>query len=400
LDDLNKYFEFLTLLRFISLGTHLYVLYEGYGYSVSYLYCLGFATGGLMSPITGPLVDKIGRKKSAILYCCLEMLINYMEQRPYLWGLVLCRVIGGFTTNLLSSVFETWLDTEYRRRGFAKDKYEIIMRDSVIVSNVAAIFSGYLSHVLATRYGTVGPFQGAVTCTAVALAVVCFIWTENYGSSDGHSETMMGYFKEAVTAFRNDQKMLTIGILQGLTTGSIHIFIFLWAPTLRNFARTAPPGTWGVDVNGEPAYGLIFGAFMGAGVAGGLVAPRLRKVMTALLSPIVDENLRVATVEIEGEGNVSIRPMAVEFLASSCYFFSALSLFVPWMCSENHAMSFTHALMALLFFEFMIGIFMPCEGVIRSLYFPTNARASIMTLPRIVVNAAVAVGVLSTNFIT
>ena len=376
------------------------MLYEGYGYSVSYLYCLGFAMGGLMSPITGPLVDKIGRKKSAILYCCLEMLINYMEQHPYLWGLVLCRIIGGFTTNLLSSVFETWLDTEYRRRGFAKEKYEIIMRDSVIVSNVAAIFSGYLSHVLATRYGTVGPFEGAVTCTAVALAVVCFVWTENYGTSDGHSESMIGYFKEAVTAFRSDNKMLTIGILQGLTTGSIHIFIFLWAPALRNFSRTAPRNTWGLDLEGEPAYGLIFCAFMAAGVAGGLAAPRLRKLISAVLSPIVDDALLVATVEIEGEGNVSIRPMAVEFLASFCYFFSALLLFVPWMCDNNSAMSFTFSLMALLLFEFMIGVFMPCEGVIRSLYFPTSARASIMTLPRIIVNAAVAVGVLSTNFIS
>ena len=42
---------------------------------------------------------------------------------------------------------------------------------------------------------------------------------------------------------------------------------------------------------------------------------------------------------------------------------------------------------------------MPCEGVIRSLYFPATGRASIMTLPRIVVNIAVALGVVSTNFI-
>jgi MFS transporter, MFS domain-containing protein family, molybdate-anion transporter len=353
-----------------------------------------------MSPITGPLVDKIGRKKAAILYCCLEILINLLEQYPFLSGLVASRMISGFTTNLLSSVFETWLDTEYRRRGFQKEKYEIIMRDSVIVSNLAAIFSGYLAHVLAARYGAIGPFEGAVTCTAAALVVVCFVWTENYGSSDdGCSKSMMGYFAEAVTAFREDRKMLIVGTLQGLTTGSIQIFVFLWAPTLRHFAQGAPSGAWGLDVDGEPAYGLIFGAFMGAGVLGGLAAPRIRQCVTAVLSPLVDDNSGFTTIEIDGEGTVPIRPMAVEFLASTCYFFSALLLFIPSICPDTGASSFSNSLLALLTYEFLIGIFMPCEGVIRSLYFPATARASIMALPRIIVNAAVAIGVVSTNFI-
>lgn len=353
-----------------------------------------------MSPITGPLVDKIGRKKAAILYCVLEILINLLEQYPFLSGLVASRMLSGFTTNLLSSVFETWLDTEYRRRGFQKEKYEIIMRDSVIVSNLAAIFSGYLAHVLASRYGAIGPFEGAVTCTAVALVVVCFVWTENYGSSkDDCTKNMLGYFKEAVTAFRDDRKMLIVGTLQGLTTGSIQIFVYLWAPTLRHFAQSAPSSAWGLDGDGEPAYGLIFCVFMGAGVLGGLAAPRIRRFVSSMLSPIVEGKLDMTAIEIEGEGTVPIRPMAVEFLASSCYLLSALLLLFPSFCPDNSAFSFTISLMALVVYEFLIGIFMPCEGVIRSLYFPATARASIMTLPRLIVNAAVAIGVLSTNFI-
>jgi Sugar-tranasporters, 12 TM len=274
------------------------------------------------------------------------------------------------------------------------------MRDSVIVSNLAAIFSGYLAHVLAARYGAIGPFEGAVTCTAAALVVVCVVWTENYGSSDDScTKNMMGYFTEAVTAFREDRKMLIVGTLQGLTTGSVQIFVFLWAPTLRHFAQNAPSGAWGLDVDGEPAYGLIFGAFMAAGVLGGLAAPRIRQCVTAVLSPLTGDKFGFTTIEIDGEGTVPIRPMAVEFLASTCYFFSALLLFIPSMCHDTGATSFSNSLFALLLYEFFIGIFMPCEGVIRSLYFPATARASIMTLPRIIVNAAVAIGVVSTNFI-
>lgn len=382
-------------------GTHLYVLYEGYGFSVATLYCIGFLMGGFMSPITGPLVDKIGRKKAAVLYCCLEILINLMEQYPFLYGLILSRMMGGFTTNLLSSVFETWLDTEYRRRGFEKEKYEIIMRDSVIVSNLAAIFSGYLAHTLAERYGAVGPFEGAVTCTAIALVVVCFVWTENYGSSGDDSKCMIAYFKEAVEAFRADGRMRRIGVLQGLSAGCVQIFVFLWAPTMRQLSRNAPAGCWGLDKYGEPAYGLIFGAFMGAGVFGGLIAPAVRKVVTNVLTPKSNEAATMQTIEIDidSEGSVSVRPMAVEFLASTCYFLSALLLFVPYLVSDENEYGFSLSLYALLVFELLIGIFLPCEGVIRSIYFPTSARASIMTLPRIIVNVAVAMGVLSTNYI-
>ena len=166
-------------------GTHLYVLYEGYGFSVASLYCLGFITGAFTAPITGPLIDRFGRKKSALLYCALEVGINMLEQFPFLSGLIVSRVVGGITTNLLSTVFEAWVDTEYRNRGFAEKEYETLMRDSVVVSNLAAIASGYLAHVLAESFGNVGPFEGAVTCTAVAFVVILVLWTENYGKPVG-----------------------------------------------------------------------------------------------------------------------------------------------------------------------------------------------------------------------
>lgn len=383
------------------------------------LYCLGFATGGLLSPVTGPLVDRMGRKRAALLYCGLEILINMLEQFPFFYGLVASRMIGGFTTNLLSTVFETWLDTEYRRRGMAREKYELILRDSVIVSNLAAIFSGYLAHLLAENYGAVGPFRGAVTCTGIAFIVVLCVWTENYGSSSSTTtivetkngkeetvtteQTMVGFLREAIAAYWNNSHMMRVGVSQGLTAGSLQIFVFLWVPALRHFAKSAPKGVMGLDKAGEPAYGLIFGSYMAAGVLGGVLAPPLRRWVTAMVSPVVpsdcSDGAPIATVEVDGEGIVHVRPMAVELLAATCYFVSAVLLFVPCMSSDDNAFSFSTSLAAFLAYEMMIGIFLPCEGVIRSLYFPTNARASIMTLPQVIVNVAVALGVVSTNFI-
>merc|ERR1719148_528672 len=53
-------------------GTHLYALYSGYGYTVANLYSIGFITGAITSPFTGPIVDRFGRKKSAMFYCFFE----------------------------------------------------------------------------------------------------------------------------------------------------------------------------------------------------------------------------------------------------------------------------------------------------------------------------------------
>jgi len=43
---------------------------------------------------------------------------------------------------------------------------------------------------------------------------------------------------------------------------------------------------------------------------------------------------------------------------------------------------------------------MPCEGIIRSLYLPKDCRASIMTLPRMIVNIQVSLAVILTTKVT
>lgn len=366
---------------------------------------MGFITGALTAPITGPLIDRFGRKKSALLYCALEVGINMLEQFPFLSGLIVSRVVGGITTNLLSTVFETWLDTEYRNRGFAKEEYETLMRDSVVVSNLAAIASGYLAHILAEAFGNTGPFEGAVTCTAVAFAVIFFLWNENYGKigqeGDGDEENKpkspLGQLKETLTFIRSDSRVLRVCITQGLTLGSLHIFIFLWSPLLKEFSAGCKGALWGLDSQGEPAYGLIFGAFMAAGVFGGLCSPFVRKFVTFILSPLTKGSVP-ETVTVDDEEPV--RAMDIEFQGALCYFFCASLLLAPSLMPASGEYTFSIALFSFIAYEFCVGIYSPCEGVMRSIYIPPESRGSIMTVPSIIVNVAVAMAVVSTEAIS
>jgi MFS transporter, MFS domain-containing protein family, molybdate-anion transporter len=387
-----------------STGTHLYVLYESYGFSVASLYSLGFFAGAVTAPILGPCIDKYGRKKAALLYCGLEVFINHLEQYPFFAGLVISRVVGGITTNLLNVVFEAWIDTEYRIKGLPKEKYEILMRDSVIVSNLAAIASGWLAHALAETLGPVGPFEGAVTCTAIAFAVIFVLWNENYGRIGG--EELNNNFKDAIDTFKaikSDTKVLRLCVIQGLSHGSLHIVIFLWSPLLKDFAQGASQAGnahwWGMDRDHAPAYGLIFGAYMAAGVLGGLVSSAFRKLLAFLLAALSGYRAEAKAV---GSDFFSEAPQQtnIEFQCAFCYLLCSLVLLVPCFMVPSAGHSFSFALAMFLLYEFIVGLYSPCEGTIRAKYIPAESRGSVMVIPTVIVNISVAVAVLSTETVS
>jgi len=397
-------------------GTHLYALYSGYGYTVANLYSIGFITGAVTSPFTGPLVDRFGRKKSAMFYCFFEIIINVIEQYENFWGLIASRMIGGITTNLLSTVFESWLATEHRRRKFDGDGAEeprlgLVMRDSTIVSRFAAIASGYIAHYLAAKSGNGGPFAGAVFFTCIALVVVFCLWTENYGNTtaDDASETsgenayeLMTFRSHMVGAFNTivgDTTISRIGLIEGLTEGTLQTFVFLWSPALAHFALSAPQAAIGMGEGAEPAYGLIFGWFMACGVVGGIVQPYVQEYVT--MSGWEDSN----TVLTEGKRTHHERgrdqsTIQTGYLLTISYIFTALLFLIPALVDAQSPYAFSFSLLAFLVYEILVGIYLPCQGVIRSVFMPKESTCSVMTMLRIVVNVAVALGVVSTNYVS
>lgn len=102
-------------------GTHMYTLYLSYNVNISALFLTGFLSGAIFAPFLGSLVDKFGRKRSCIVYCVLEIIINWLEHYSNFGTLLLGRVLGGISTNLLFSAFESWMTTEHRRKGFPEE---------------------------------------------------------------------------------------------------------------------------------------------------------------------------------------------------------------------------------------------------------------------------------------
>ena len=185
-------------------------------------------------------------------------------------------------------------------------------------------------------------------------------------------------------------------MIQGLTEGTLQTFVFLWSPALLAFSKYAEAGTMGLDKNGEPAYGIVFGGFMMCGVMGGFLEPVVRKLVARHAG--VTNN--PVSKEQEGAEENEINPTAVSCLCALCYMASALLLLAPCQVEQESTYAFSICLIAFLLYELMVGLYMPCEGVLRSIYMPNSSMCSIMTMLRVVVNVAVALGVISTNYVS
>jgi hypothetical protein len=202
----------------------------------------------------------------------------------------------------------------------------------------------------------------------------------------------------AYNAIRKDSKISRVGIIQGLVEGSLQTFVFLWSPALRQLATGLPLNTIGLDKNGEPAYGLIFGAFMGSAVIGGYVAPILRKNISKVFPFLKNrrpyDNL-TSGEEIENE--VDATPL--NLLCAICYALGSMMLLVPCIVNQNSPWAFTICLTSFLVYEFLVGVYVPSEGMVRSIYMPTHSMCSTINMLRIITNVSVAIGVYSTTFV-
>ena len=164
-------------------GPHIYALYKYekgfHETTVAALYAAGFISGAISASFVGSLADRYGRRMACMAYCisysicCLTMVSN--DFLVLLGG----RLLGGFSTTLLFSVFETWMITEYHHRRLEASGLSLssIFGKMTTVSSVVAIVSGVLGDFLVERTASrTSPFFVSVICLVLALGVMLKYW--------------------------------------------------------------------------------------------------------------------------------------------------------------------------------------------------------------------------------
>lgn len=348
-------------------GTHMYTLYLSYNVNVSALFITGFLSGAIFAPFLGSFVDKFGRKNSCIMYCVLEIIINTLEHSHDFGILLLGRVLGGISTNLLFSAFESWMTTEHRKRGFPEEWMSKTYSDMSIGNGTTAILAGIVAQVLEDNLGHIGPFQGAIALTVLALLLV-LPWEENYGEKDSDDDhSLYHQFKEGWGATLSNSHIWRIGMTQALSEGGMYTFVFMWVPTLLSMN---PPG-------GLPT-GCVFAAMMMAITIGGMVFPPLQSFMS----------------KFAPTGKAS------ELCATFVYLVAAASTAVPALIlsqTDTIAGGLTLVIAAFMVTEATVGLFMPVAGTLRSKYVPDALQGAILNIFRLPLNAVVVAGTHATD---
>lgn len=356
-------------------GTHMYTLYLSYGVNISALFLTGFLSGAVFAPFLGSLVDKFGRKRSCIVYCILEIIINVLEHVESFPILIIGRILGGISTNLLFSAFESWMTTEHRHKGFPEEWLSRTYSLCSIGNGTMAILAGIVAQFLEDSLGQIGPFQGAVALTFLALILVLG-WEENYGEEhlgDHNKSSLSHQFLDGWKIMFTDSKVLRIGLTQALSEGAMYTWVFTWVPSLLSLK---PPG-------GVPT-GCVFSALMMAVTIGGLLYSPVQNFITHFLAP---------------------KSSSAELMATLIYFLACAVTAAPVLCLPSSgpvtrpAMCLELVMASFLLFEFCVGLFMPVAGTLRSKYVPDALQGSILNIFRLPLNAIVVSGTYATDYL-
>jgi MFS family permease len=159
----------------------MYTLYKSYGVNVGTLFLTGFLTSAVFGTFLGIYVDSWGRKLGCVIFCVLEIVINLLEHVPSMPVLLVGRVLGGLSTSLLFTAFESWMVSEHRKRKFDERLLSGTFSIASWGNGFVAIGAGFLAQMSADISGDIGPFQVAILLTIVCLVLILF-WPENYGS--------------------------------------------------------------------------------------------------------------------------------------------------------------------------------------------------------------------------
>ncbi|KAJ9472935.1 putative molybdate-anion transporter-like [Diplonema papillatum] len=323
-------------------GPTVYTLYKYYGFTHeqnAMLFIAGFGASMIFGTFAGTLADKYGRKLNCQVYgiayalCCLTK--HFADYRLLLVG----RLLGGFSTSILWSAFESWMISEHNSRGFAPELIGGTFSMMVAGNGLVAIVCGFAAQGAVFAYSghPVAPFDLSIVCLVLGTLLISATWSENYG--DTKVSQAAGLWRSFLQ-IKEDRKVWLIGLMQSLFEGAMYTFVFVWTPILES--------------KGSVPHGFVFASFMISCSIGATVF----NFLSSMSRP---------------EGFMMYVFLAAAVCLAGPVFTKSPLLIMTCLCG----------------FEVCVGIFWPSIMSLRSKYLPEEGRATIMNMFRIPLNAIV-----------
>ncbi|KDQ58380.1 hypothetical protein JAAARDRAFT_154822 [Jaapia argillacea MUCL 33604] len=357
-------------------GPYVYSLYrEQYEFPermVAILFVTGFMSAGFAAPLVGAWADKHGRKRLCLVFCVTYALACFCILFPYLPLLLIGRLLGGISTSILFSAFESWLISSANTLAIPQADLSSIMGRATLVNGFVATAAGVASNQLVGMTSSfASPFVASAGLLCLGYFVIRRLWRENFGGSEGagskaDSEPDMlqiRRLRQAWKIVREDPTLLVLGLTQTCFEGSMYLFVFVWVPTLQ---EAAPPSI-------PLPLGYIFSSFMVSMMLGSLLYTAIVSHTHAPSTPNADPSLTL-------HAKLSSLVCAV----------SALALAVSVSSRDEHVRFF-----AFCAFEACVGMYYPVQGMLRGTLISNEHRATLSSLFRVPLNIFVVVSLLT-----
>ncbi|KAJ2916535.1 hypothetical protein MD484_g3883, partial [Candolleomyces efflorescens] len=351
-------------------GPYVYSLYrEQYGFPermVAVFFVTGFLSAGLAAPLVGVWADQHGRRRLCLAFCITYIAACACIAIPYTPILLLGRLMGGVSTSILFSAFESWLISASTSSGVASSDLSTIMGRATLLNGLVATGAGVVSNQLVgVTSSFVSPFIASAALLILAWVVIRGTWTENYGSGGGQADSDLFQVKrlgQAWSIVKRDPLLLVLGLTQTCFEGSMYLFVFLWVPALQEHTMLA-----------TLPLGYIFSSFMISMMLGSLCYTGVTSIAARNASRGGDSSLTVHAK-----------------LSSIVCAVSAMSLAASVAFRDERKRFFAFCL-----FEACVGVYYPVQGMLRGTLISNEHRATLSALFRIPLNVFVVVSLMT-----
>lgn len=326
-------------------GPYLYKLYSYYGFQeeqIAILYVFGFASTVILGTWTPMAADKFGRKKLCLMFTILYSVSCVLKLSRSYGILLIGRLLGGIATSVLFSAFEAWYVHEHlETHDFPSEWISVTFSKASTLNGVLAVVAGATSNLFAEtfNFGPVAPYMMAIPFLVLVGIIISSNWSENYSV---HKIKFRLLCYEGLKNIVQDEKMFMIGAIEALFESVIYIVIFLWTPILSV---------------GNPPLGIVFSCFMLCVLTG-----------SALFHIF------------------SLRRVNVPVLLIASTVIALISTVMCVISTHPNRRDSQFSFVALLLFEFAVGIYFPAMGYLRTHIIPEANRWSITNWFRVPIN--------------
>jgi hypothetical protein len=317
-------------------------------------------------------------------------------------------MLGGLSTAILFSVFESWLVASFQGlpatlalagntpnvKATVSRTLSLTMGRAALVNGIVAAGAGVVANwIVAQTDGFRAPFILSGIILIIAWVIIGSTWEENYGAqkstSSGGGElskiaaglgmVRRGIFLfpafEGVTtdSYYAEPAFLVLGLTQTCFEGSMYLFVFLWVPSLQEAGGSELP------------LGYIFSSFMISMMLGSIIYTTISSTASTASPSTLPTNGR-ANGGLTSKPSDSILVLHAK-LASLICAFAALSLaytasFQPSSAGIDVA---SRKFWAFCVFEACVGAYYPVMGMLRGAFVPNEVRATVRLLSPIAI---------------